>query len=134
MMVLTGFNTANGVQARSVSPDSPLRVYVNPVTTLGLPISSTAIHPERCYAELRADGLVEELDRYLEGQGVGGPARYAIEHPDASCRASRNCRAGYDVDFNVANRQQEVQFYLAFVGVVYLAIGCLFCSSRVARR
>src|SRR6185503_2480116 len=80
--------------------------------------------------------LVEELDRYLDHQGVDGDARYAIEHEDSLLQSINGIKLGlYDADFKVGTRPQErVGFYLAFVGFVYLVIGLfvLFKQSRAA--
>jgi hypothetical protein len=129
-------NTADGVQARSVTPDSPLAQYVKPgdllkaVYYVNDPEFLNGVRP-LSYERIE---VVEALDRYLELQGVGSDARYAIEHTDRVLQSIHGIQEPlYDVKFEVTNRQQErVGFYLAFVGVVYLAIGLfvLFKQSR----
>ena len=131
-------NTANGVQARSVSPDSPVALYVQPgdyvravffVNEREVVNGVTTLKYERIT-------LVEELDRYLDHQGVDGDARYAIEHQDPVLQSINGIAVGlYDADFRIGTRPQErVGFYLAFVGFVYLVIGLfvLFKQSRAA--
>src|SRR4030095_12563314 len=79
----------------------------------------------------------ETLSRYLENQGVGNNARYAIVHPDGVLKGIYGIRHPiYDVDFKVVGRDQHLErgLYLAFIGFVYLAIGLfvLFKQRRAA--
>jgi hypothetical protein len=120
--------TGGGVQARSVRGDSPLRYSVKKGDYL-----RAVYYIDR--SEPLGDGntlsyerveLAEVVDRYLEHQGVGNLARYAIEHSDPVLQGiHRITEPLYDVDFRVAKRTQNLRLglYLAFVGLVYLAIG-----------
>jgi PAS domain S-box-containing protein len=121
-------NTADGVQARSVSTGSPLA-------------SSVSEGDYVRYIFYR--GKWEKIDRaetlylYLDRQGVGSDAKYTIEHADPVLQSLYGLTEGlYDVDFKVAARDQHLErgLYLAFVGLVYLAIGLfvLFKQSRAA--
>src|SRR6185503_17063721 len=79
----------------------------------------------------------ETLSRYLENQGVGNNARYAIVHPDPVLRDIYGITQDiYDVDFKVVGRDQHLGrgLYLAFIGLVYLAIALfvLFRQRRAA--
>ena len=79
----------------------------------------------------------ETLSRYLETQGVGNNARYTIVHSDPVLQSIYGIRhPKYDVDFKVIGRDQRLErgLYLAFIGVVYLAIGLfvLFRQRRAA--
>jgi PAS domain S-box-containing protein len=129
-------NTENGIQARSIDADSPLRYYVKrgdylrAVYYVGKYESVNGVRA----LEFERVALVEDLDRYLETLGVGAEARYAIEHDDTVLQAINGVeRPLYDVDFRITKREQEsIGFYLAFVGLVYLAIGLfvLFKQSQ----
>src|SRR6185295_11556213 len=124
-------DTSDGVQAKSVSPDSPLAYavrkgdYVRAFFYVG-----KSEDPSR--AKLNPRSLdyedvthAETLSRYLETQGVGNNARYTIVHSDPVLQGIYGIRhPKYDVDFKVIGRDQRLErgLYLAFIGVVYLAI------------
>jgi len=81
---------------------------------------------------MRKSRARETLSRYLEGQGVGNNARYAILHPDPVLKNIFGIKHPiYDVDFKVVARDQHLErgLYLAFIAVVYLCIG-LFVLFR----
>ncbi|MFY9611836.1 MAG: ATP-binding protein [Blastocatellia bacterium] len=125
-------NTEKGLQARSISGDSPLRFaikrgdYLRAVFFVGrADDASRGMTAQRSldYEEVQN---VEELSRYLERQGVGNSARYAILHRDVVLKNIYGLeRPLYDVDFKVIPRDQNLArgLYLAFIGLVYLAIG-----------
>src|SRR5258706_884083 len=131
-------NTANGVQARSVAPASPVALYVQPgdYVRAVFYVSDYEVVNGRTTLNYERISLVEDLYRYLDRQGVNGEARYAIEHQDPVLQKINGASQGlYDSDFKVGTRRQErVGFYLAFVGFVYLVIGLfvLFKQSRAA--
>lgn len=136
-------DTPNGVQAKSVRPDSPLAsavrrgdfvrafFYIGKYDDAG----GSKVNPRSLeYEEVTR---AETLSRYLENQGVGNNARYAIVHHDAVLRGIFGIeRPIYDVDFKVVARDQDLErgLYLAFVGLVYLGIGLfvLFKQRRAA--
>jgi PAS domain S-box-containing protein len=134
---VTWEETANGLRAKAISADSPLAwrvkkgdllraVYFVNKRSLGEPARPLE------YAEVTR---IEELLRYLDRQGVGGDARYAIVHPDAVLQSIYQSQEPlFDVDFQVAAARPnlELGLYLAFVGLVYLGIG-LFVFFRQNR-
>jgi two-component system, NtrC family, sensor kinase len=123
---------ANGLQARSISPDSPLRFvikkgdYVRAVFFVGRPDDAsrgTTAQRSLDYEEVKN---AEQLARYLEQQGVGNSAQYAILHHDYVLKNIYGLdKPLYDVPFKVIARDQHIGrgLYLAFIGLVYLAIG-----------
>jgi two-component system, NtrC family, sensor kinase len=125
-------NTEKGLQARAIRPDSPLSFsikkgdYLRAVFFVGRSDdASRAMTAQRSldYEEVQN---VEELSRYLERQGVGNSARYAILHRDVVLKNIYGLEKPlYDVDFKVIPRDQNLArgLYLAFIGLVYLAIG-----------
>ncbi|HXG90830.1 MAG TPA: ATP-binding protein [Blastocatellia bacterium] len=132
-------DTENGVQAKSVDPNSPLAFfvkkgdYLRAVYFVG---KSEKIDGTKAldYATIEH---AEMVDHYLDRQGVGNDARYAIEHPDPILQSIHGIpRELYDVDFKIAARPQNLErgLYLAFIGFVYLAIGLfvLFKQRRAA--
>ncbi|HSB07958.1 MAG TPA: ATP-binding protein [Blastocatellia bacterium] len=136
-------DTPNGVQARSVSPDSPLSYavrkgdYVKAFFYVGRYDESSRAKPAPRYLEYEEVTNRETLSHYLQNQGVGNNARYAILHPDPVLESIYGIKQPvYDVDFKVAARDQNLHLglYLAFIGLVYLAIGLfvLFRQSRAA--
>ncbi len=117
-------NTANGVQAKSVRSDAQIAVkkgdYVRAVFYQGK------------YEEIET---AETLSQYLHEQGVGNDARYVIERNDPSLQSIYKLdQPLYDVDFKVTTLSQNLGLglYLAFIGLVYLAVGLfvLFKQSR----
>src|SRR5262249_15153221 len=79
------------------------------------------------------------LQLYLERQGIGNDARYAIEHHDPTLQKIYGLKGDenlFDVDFKVSAAPQYLgrDLYLAFIGLVYLAIGLfvLFKQNRAA--
>lgn len=124
--------TEKGLQARSIRVDSPLRFairkgdYLRAVFFVGRADDvSRGGTAQRSidYAEIQN---VEDLSRYLERQGVGNSARYAILHRDVVLKNIYGLEKPlYDVDFKVIRRDQRLErgLYLAFIGLVYLAIG-----------
>src|SRR5712692_12004732 len=125
-------DTADGVQAKSVSPDSPLAYavrkgdYVKAFFYVGRYDTAAATKSAPRYLEYEEVSHAETLARYLENQGVGNNARYAILHPDPVLKNIFGIKHPiYDVDFKVVARDQHLErgLYLAFIAVVYLAIG-----------
>src|SRR5215813_13157715 len=133
-------DTPEGVQAKSVSSDSPLAYavrkgdYVKAFFYVGKydDRAKSTTHSLDYEEVTRA----ETLARYLETQGVGNNARYAILHPDPVLKKIYGIRGRpyYDVDFVVVARDQHLErgLYLAFIALVYLAIG-LFVFFRQSR-
>jgi two-component system, NtrC family, sensor kinase len=132
-------DTENGVQAKSVSPESPLALWVKKGDYL------RAVYLVGKYESI--DGAktldyqpvdrVETLQRYLDRQGIGNDARYAIEHPNSVLQGIYGIEKPiYDVDFKVMPVPQHLgrSLYLAFIGFVYLIIGLfvLFKQNRAA--
>src|SRR5437016_4697092 len=80
-------DTADGVQAKSVSPDSPLAHavkkgdYIKAFFNVG---RSDYSYPKAApgYLDYEEVNRAETISRYLEAQGVGNNARYAIVHDD----------------------------------------------------
>jgi PAS domain S-box-containing protein len=134
-------DTPEGVQAKSVSSDSPLAYsvrkgdYVKAFFYVGKyddsRIKSTPHTLD--YDEVTS---AETITSYLDTQGVGNNARYAILHPDPVLKKIYGIRGRpyYDVDFVVVARDQHLErgLYLAFIGLVYLTIG-LFVFFRQSR-
>src|SRR5712692_8435982 len=136
-------DTADGVQAKSVSPDSPLAYavrkgdYVKAFFYVGRYDSAAATKSVPRYLDYEEVSRAETLARYLDNQGVGNNARYAIVHPDPVLKDIYGIKHPiYDVDFKVVARDQHLGrgLYLAFIGLVYLAIGLfvLFKQRRAA--
>ncbi|HSE97364.1 MAG TPA: hypothetical protein VLD57_03775, partial [Blastocatellia bacterium] len=125
---ITWVNTPNGVQARDISIESPLAFSVRNGDYVRF------IFYRGKYEKI---DTAETLYLYLDRQGVGNDAKYTIEHSDPVLQSLYGLdEALYDVDFKVAAREKRLErgLYLAFVGVVYLAIGLfvLFKQSRAA--
>src|SRR5262249_7975817 len=134
-------DTPAGVQAKSVRADSPLGYavtkgdYVKAFFYVGKHDASKSGGAR--YLDYEEVSRAETLSRYLESQGVGSNARYAIYHPDPVLKDIFGIKQDlYDVDFKVGARDQHVGrgVYLAFIGLVYLAIGLfvLFKQRRAA--
>jgi hypothetical protein len=134
-------DTSDGVQAKSVSPDSPLAYavkkgdYVRAFFYVGRSEdpSRARLNPRSLdYEEITS---AETLSRYLDSQGVGNNARYAIVHPDPVLKDIYGIKHPvYDVDFKVVARKQHLErgLYLAFIGLVYLTLG-LFVLLKQSR-
>jgi two-component system, NtrC family, sensor kinase len=136
-------DTADGVQAKSVSPSSPLASavsegdYVRAFFYIGRydDSSGSKTNPRNLdYEEVKN---AETVSRYLENQGVGNNARYAIVHQDSVLKGIYGIKHPiYDVDFKVVSLDQHLErgLYFAFIGLVYLAIGLfvLFKQRRAA--
>jgi two-component system NtrC family sensor kinase len=136
---ITWVDTENGPQAKSVSPDSPLAFsvkkgdYVRAVYFVG---NYSLVDGARTL-DYEPINSAEMLQRYLDRQGVGNDARYAIEHPNPVLQGIYGIEQPlYDVDFKVQSAPRYLQrdLYLAFIGLVYLAIGLfvLFRQNRAA--
>ncbi|HLG17702.1 MAG TPA: ATP-binding protein [Blastocatellia bacterium] len=118
--------TENGIQARSVDPESPLASIIKKGDFV------RAFYYQGKYEQVDHVGT---LYLYLEKLGVGGEARYVVEHPYQLLQGIYGVeRPVYDVPFRVATRPQhpERDLYLAFIGLVYLAIG-LFVLFKQGR-
>lgn len=117
-------NTANGVQAKSVRSDAQIAVKKGDYLR--------AIFYQGKYEEI---DNAETVSLYLHEQGVGNDARYVIEREDARLQSIYKLESPlYDIDFKVTTLSQNLGLglYLAFVGIVYLAVGLfvLFKQSR----
>ena len=132
-------DTENGVQAKSVSPESPLAFwikkgdYVRAAYFVG---KYESVGGAKMLNYQPVD-RVETLQRYLDMQGVGNDARYAIEHPNSVLQGIYSIEQPlYDVDFKVVTAPQNLErgLYLAFIGLVYLIIGLfvLFKQNRAS--
>src|SRR5215216_866812 len=132
-------DTENGVQAKSVSPESPLALwikrgdYLRAVYLVG---KHESIDGAKTLDYQPVD-RVETLQRYLDRQGIGNDARYAVEHPNTVLQGIYGIEKPiYDVDFKVVPAPQFLGrgLYLAFIGFVYLVIGLfvLFRQNRAA--
>jgi two-component system, NtrC family, sensor kinase len=118
----------DGVQARSVRSDSPLALTIKKGDYVRF------IFYNDKYEEVPRS---ETLSFYLDRIGVGRDARYVIEHHDPALATIFGIdQPFYDVDFKVTSLPQRLGqgLYLAFVGLVYLAIGLfvLFKQGRAA--
>src|SRR6185436_5795195 len=136
-------DTSAGVQAKSISPDSPLAFavrkgdYVRAFFYVGRSEDPSRARSTPRSLDYEEVTRAETLSRYLENQGVGNNARYAIVHPDPVLRDIYGITQDiYDVDFKVVGRDQHLGrgLYLAFIGLVYLAIALfvLFRQRRAA--
>ena len=135
-------DTPEGVQAKSVSSDSPLAYsvrkddYVKAFFYVGKYDDSSKTKSPTHSLDYEEVTRAETIARYLEGQGVGNSARYAILHPDPVLKKIYGIRGRpyYDVDFVVVARDQHLErgLYLAFIALVYLTIG-LFVFFRQSR-
>ncbi len=134
-------DTPEGVQAKSVNHDSPLAYavrkgdYVKAFFYLGRYDDGSRAKLAPRSLDYEEVARAETLSRYLEGQGVGNNARYAILHPDPVLKNIFGIKHPiYDVDFKVVARDQHLErgLYLAFIAVVYLGIG-LFVLFRQSR-
>jgi two-component system NtrC family sensor kinase len=132
-------DTEKGVQAKSVSPESPLAFwvkkgdYVRAVYLVGKHESVDGMRT----LDYQPIDRVETLRLYLDRQGAGNDARYAIEHPNSVLQGIYAIEQPiYDVDFKVTTAPQYLNrgLYLAFIGFVYLMIGLfvLFRQNRAA--
>jgi two-component system, NtrC family, sensor kinase len=132
-------DTENGVQAKSIDLESPLSLWVKKgdyVRAVYLVGKYESVDGAKILDYQPID-RVETLERYLEKQGVGNEARYAIEHPNSVLQGIYGIEQPiYDVDFKVTTAPQYLNrgLYLAFIGFVYLVIGLfvLFKQNRAA--
>jgi len=136
-------DTADGVQAKSVSPSSPLAAsvrkgdYVRAFFYIGKYDDAFGAKTNPRNLDYEEVTRAETLSRYLENQGVGNNARYAIVHQDAVLKGIYGIKHPiYDVDFKVVALDQHLErgLYFAFIGLVYLGIGLfvLFKQRRAA--
>ena len=136
-------DTSDGVQAKSVSPGSPLASavrkgdYVRAFFYIGKYEDALAANATPRNVDYEEVTRAETLSRYLENQGVGNNARYAIVHQDAVLKGIYGIKHPiYDVDFKVVALDQHLErgLYFGFIGLVYLAIGLfvLFKQRRAA--
>jgi hypothetical protein len=117
-------DTANGVQAKSISPLSPLHHVVRKGDYI------RAVFYKGKYEKI---DKAETVSLYLERQGIDGDARYAIEHPDPALQDIYAIEAPiYDFDFKVATRLRDLsrELYMGLIGLVYLAIGLFVLLKR----
>ncbi len=136
-------DTSDGVQAKSVRPDSPLASsvrkgdYVRAYFNIGKYDDTFGTKPTSRSLDYEEVTNAEMLSHYLKDQGVGNNARYAIVHQDAVLKGIYGIKHPiYDVDFKVVALDQHLErgLYLGFIGLVYLAIGLfvLFKQRRAA--
>ncbi|MBI3651502.1 MAG: PAS domain S-box protein [Acidobacteria bacterium] len=119
-------NTAKGLRAKAVRPDVHIAVRKGDFLR--------AVYYKGKYEEVDNP---ETVSRYLQEQGVGNDARYVIERKNHVLQSIyRLDEPLYDVDFKVTTMPQNLGrgLYLAFIGIVYLAIGLfvLFRQNRAA--
>lgn len=130
--------TADGLRIKAINPDSPLNWRVKKGDRLHAVyfVNKRSLNEPPKALEYEQVQSLEALQRYLDRQGVGGDARYAIEHRDDILQSiyQMNDQSLFDVDFHVAVAPQylERKLYLAFIGLVYLLIG-LFVLFRQNR-
>ena len=136
-------DTSEGVQARSIRPDSPLASsirkgdYVRAYFNIGKYDDTFGTKAPSRSLDYEEVTNAEMLSHYLKDQGVGNNARYAIVHQDEVLKGIYGIKHPiYDVDFKVVALDQHLErgLYLAFIGLVYLAIGLfvLFKQRRAA--
>lgn len=118
--------TEDGIRAKTILPESPLRYRIRKGDRV------THVYYRGMYEEVDS---AETLAQYLHEQGVGGDARYTVEHPSKALqKIYRIAAPTYDIDFKPIARTENYPqgLYLAFIGVVYLAIGLfvLFKQNR----
>ena len=120
-------DTDQGVKAKDVSPNSPLAlVALNKGDYLRY-----VFYQGKYETIARA----ETVSLYLDKIGVGGEARYVIQHSDAPLQEIYGLEEDqYDVKFTVRPAPQNLGrgLYLAIIGLVYLCIG-LFVLFRQDR-
>jgi hypothetical protein len=121
-------DTNEGIQARSINPDSPLAFRIK---------KGDLVRYIFYCGKYEKVERAETLRLYLDRIGVGGEARYTIERRDALLQNLYGTEQPlYDVDFKVVAAPQELGrgLYMALIGLVYLAIGVfvLLKRSRVA--
>jgi PAS domain S-box-containing protein len=129
--------TADGLRVKAVNVDSPLTWRVKKGDLLRAVYFVSKRSPNEPPQPLEYEQVksLEVLQRYLDRQGVGGEARYAIEHQDDILQSIFQSKEPlFDVDFHVTARLQYLErgLYLAFIGLVYLVIG-LFVLFRQNR-
>ncbi|MCI0485138.1 MAG: PAS domain S-box protein [Blastocatellia bacterium] len=118
--------TDEGIQAKAVSPESPLYRVVEPGDYLRF------VQYQGMYEEVNN---IATLMLYLERQGIGNDALYAIEHQDPLIQSMLGMEEPlFDAPFKTISLRRNLsrELYLAFIGLVYLAIGLfvLFKQSR----
>ncbi|MEW6126773.1 MAG: ATP-binding protein [Acidobacteriota bacterium] len=119
-------DTANGVKAKAVRSYSHISVKPGDYVR--------AIFYQGKYESIDS---AETIALYLDKQGVGSEARYVIERNDPTLQGIFQLDQPYfDIDFTVISEPQQLELglYLAFIGIVYLAVGLfvLFKQSRAA--
>jgi len=109
-------DTPEGVQAKSVNHDSPLAYavrkgdYVKAFFYVGRYDDGSRAKLAPRSLDYEEVARAETLSRYLEGQGVGNNARYAILHPDPVLKNIFGIKHPiYDVDFKVVARDQHLE-------------------------
>src|SRR5215831_6085513 len=120
-------DTSQGLQAKNISPDSPL--------------SLVALNKGDYLRYIFYQGKYEAIDKpetvslYLDKVGVGGEAHYVIQHADPALQNIYKLDDSlYDDKFIVPGAPQNLGrgLYLAIIGLVYLGIG-LFVLFRQDR-
>lgn len=109
--------TADGIKAKSISPTSPLVLRLREGDYLRF------IFYNGKYEKITH---TETVSRYIDSVGIGGRARYVIEHPDVTLQnIYRIEKPLYDFDFQIVEAPEHLGrgLYLAVIGLVYLAIG-----------
>ena len=134
---VTWEETASGLRVKAVSPDSPLtwRVKKGDILRAVYFVGNRSTIQVSKPLEYEQVNNLEALQHYLDRQGVGGDARYAILHPDPILQSIYQSEEPlFDIDFRVASAPQYLErgLYLAFIGLVYLVIG-LFVLFRQNR-
>jgi len=125
-------DTSDGVQAKSVRPDSPLASavkkgdHIRAFFYIGRYDDAGGAKSSARSLDYEEVTRAETISRYLDNQGIGNNARYAIVHQDPVLKDILGIKKPvYDVDFRVIPLEEDLErgLYLAFIGLVYLGIG-----------
>ena len=122
--------TSQGVQAKTIAKDSALALSLKPGDYLRY------IYYDGEYGKITQP---ETVSRYLNTVGIGGRARYAVEHKDETLKGIYKLDGDlqlYDYEFEVkeASQHLEIGLYFALIGVVYLAIGLFVLFKQPTAR
>ncbi|MGH9765403.1 MAG: hypothetical protein ACREDR_27560, partial [Blastocatellia bacterium] len=121
--------TDQGVKAKTIDKDSPLALNLKPGDYL------RCIYYDGRYGKVTHP---ETVKSYLSTIGIGGRARYAIEHKDETIKGiyKLDQLQLYDYEFEVQEASQHlgIGLYLALIGVVYLAIGVFVLFKQAKAR
>src|SRR5918911_2391023 len=109
---ITWEETVDGLRVKAIDASSPLtwRVKKGDLLRAVYFVSPRSLNePPQPLAYEQISSL-EALHRYLDRQGVGGDARYAIEHPDPLLQSILGIdKSVFDFDFQVGARPQYLE-------------------------